>query len=68
MMKTSDRTAGIKRLINKIISPADFRGKRIALKANYNSDDDFPASTHLDVGRAQRNGSHERCLGGSWRL
>jgi uncharacterized protein (DUF362 family) len=48
-MKTSDRTAGIKTLINRIMSPSDCRGKKVALKANYNSDDDFPASTHLDT-------------------
>ena len=29
-----------------------FSGKRVALKANYNSADPFPASTHLDTLRA----------------
>ena len=27
----------------------DFSGKTVALKANYNSDDPFPASTHIDT-------------------
>lgn len=32
-----------------MVSASDFRGKRVALKANYNSDDEFPASTHMDT-------------------
>jgi uncharacterized protein (DUF362 family) len=47
--KTTDRAAGIKSLIDKMVSASDFRGKRVALKANYNSSDEFPASTHIDT-------------------
>jgi uncharacterized protein (DUF362 family) len=32
-----------------MVTAADYRGKKIALKANYNSADEFPASTHIDT-------------------
>lgn len=32
-----------------MVSASDFSGKSVAIKANYNSDDDFPASTHIDT-------------------
>lgn len=47
--KTTDRVTGIEVLLDRIGSRLDFRGKSVALKANYNSDDGFPASTHLDT-------------------
>ncbi|WXG47394.1 MAG: DUF362 domain-containing protein [Candidatus Atabeyarchaeum deiterrae] len=39
----------MKSLIAKMVSPSDYRGKEVALKANYNSADDYPASTHIDT-------------------
>ncbi len=51
IIKTSDRTSGIKTLMSQI-SPSTFAGKKVALKANYNSADPFPASTHIDTLKA----------------
>ncbi len=45
LLKTRDRNYGIGRLMEEFnISPLD-----VAIKANYNSADPFPASTHLDT-------------------
>ena len=44
----SDRISGL----NSILAEYDlsvFSGAKVALKANYNSDDAFPASTHIDT-------------------
>jgi uncharacterized protein (DUF362 family) len=46
VIKTSDRETGIRRLL-KHFRLNDFSGERVALKANFNSADPFPASTHL---------------------
>jgi uncharacterized protein (DUF362 family) len=46
--KTSDRTAGIRTLLSRF-ELGGFSGKRVALKANYNSADPFPASTHIET-------------------
>lgn len=51
ILKTADRAKGIQELIAKI-DLDDYKGKRVALKANYNSADPFPASTHIDTLRA----------------
>ena len=51
ILKTTDRATGIPALLNKL-SLDDYSGKQVALKANYNSADPFPASTHLDTLRA----------------
>ncbi len=51
ILKTSDRASGVPALLNKL-GLADYSGKQVALKANYNSADPFPASTHLDTLRA----------------
>lgn len=51
LLKTTDRATGIKRLFNEF-NLKRFRGKRVALKANFNSADPFPASTHPDTLRA----------------
>lgn len=51
VLKTNDRAAGIPALMNKFDLP-DFSGKTVALKANFNSADPFPASTHIDTLRA----------------
>jgi uncharacterized protein (DUF362 family) len=48
LLKTTDRNAGIKSLLRKF-DLSNFAGKRVALKANFNSADPFPASTHLDT-------------------
>lgn len=45
VIKTSDRLSGVKELL-KYFNMESLSGKRIALKANYNSQDPFPASTH----------------------
>jgi uncharacterized protein (DUF362 family) len=45
VVKTTDRAAGVKRLLEEY--PLDgLAGLKVALKANYNSADTFPASTH----------------------
>jgi uncharacterized protein (DUF362 family) len=41
-----DRKVGIRSLLGRF-DLDDFRGKRVALKANFNSADPFPGSTHL---------------------
>jgi uncharacterized protein (DUF362 family) len=45
--EASDRVSGIRRLMGKFDS-ASFKGARVSLKANFNSADPFPASTHLE--------------------
>jgi uncharacterized protein (DUF362 family) len=51
IIKTSDRKTGISTLLNSL-GLTDYAGKTVALKANYNSADPFPASTHIDTLRA----------------
>lgn len=51
LLKTSDRASGVRMLLGKF-GLEDFSGKRVAIKANYNSADAFPASTHLGTLRA----------------
>ncbi|MUM77224.1 DUF362 domain-containing protein [Pseudodesulfovibrio sp. F-1] len=48
IVRTDDRVQGIRTAMARF-DPARFRGARIALKANYNSADPFPASTHPDT-------------------
>lgn len=48
VIKTGDRKRGVKELL-KHFEPVSLSGKNIAIKANYNSADPFPASTHLDT-------------------
>ncbi len=48
LIKTNDRKFGIKKIFEKI-DLKDYYGKTIALKANFNSADPFPASTHIDT-------------------
>jgi uncharacterized protein (DUF362 family) len=48
LIKTDDRTAGIKSLLLEY-DLKEFSGKDIAIKANYNSADPFPATTHLQT-------------------
>lgn len=48
LIKTSDRTAGIKRAIDLLgINPV--KGKNVLLKPNFNTADPFPGSTHNDT-------------------
>lgn len=58
LIKTHKREEGIPILLNNF-PMADFQGKSIALKANYNSDDDFPASTHPHTLSALVNRLHD---------
>ena len=51
VLKTTDRATGVPALLEKF-DLGDYSGKAVALKANYNSADPFPASTHLDTLRA----------------
>jgi len=51
ILKTTDRANGVPALLNKL-GLGDYSGKQVALKANFNSADPFPASTHLDTLRA----------------
>jgi uncharacterized protein (DUF362 family) len=48
VIKTNDRKRGIKKLVESLPLD-DFSGRKIAVKANYNSADPFPASTHRDT-------------------
>jgi uncharacterized protein (DUF362 family) len=48
VIKTNSRESGIKELL-KYFDTGNISGKRVALKANYNSSDPFPASTHIDT-------------------
>ena len=51
ILKTSNRQTAVKKLLNQI-GLDDYSEKHVALKANFNSADSFPASTHLDTLRA----------------
>ncbi len=55
ILKTSDRKSAIPELM-KQFNLEDYSGKHIALKANYNSADPFPASTHIDTLRSIMEG------------
>ena len=48
LLKTSDRDSGVTKLLRKF-GLRGLSGKRVALKANFNSADPFPASTHPDT-------------------
>jgi uncharacterized protein (DUF362 family) len=51
LLKTTDRASGVAALLEKF-GLNDYSGKKVAIKANYNSADPFPASTHIDTLRA----------------
>ena len=51
VLKTTDRTTGVPALLGKFDLDGYSR-KQVALKANYNSADPFPASTHIDTLRS----------------
>lgn len=48
VIKTDDRDSGIRELLNHL-GTNDLSGKKVTIKANYNSADPFPASTHPDT-------------------
>ncbi|MDL5503976.1 MAG: DUF362 domain-containing protein, partial [Candidatus Methanoperedens sp.] len=48
IIKTDERSSGIKELL-KYFDTDKYSGKKISLKANFNSPDPFPASTHPDT-------------------
>ena len=48
IVKTEDRSKGIQTLLDDF-GMKGFKGRTVALKANYNSADRFPASTHPDT-------------------
>jgi uncharacterized protein (DUF362 family) len=45
LVGSTDREAAVRSLLGQTL-PADFSGKSVAIKANFNSADPFPASTH----------------------
>ena len=51
ILKTNNRATGVPALL-KNFDLSDYSGKKVALKANYNSADHFPASTHIDTLKA----------------
>jgi uncharacterized protein (DUF362 family) len=51
LVNESDRMKGIKKLLGRF-DLTGFKSSTVALKANYNSDDPFPASTHIETLRA----------------
>jgi len=57
-VRTENREEGIRKLLDRF-DLREFSGKKVALKANYNSADPFPASTHLDTLRTLVNGLKE---------
>jgi uncharacterized protein (DUF362 family) len=66
LIKTEDRVEGIKTLLDQF--NLDFQDDLVALKANYNSADPYPASTHIDTLRTlvthlQEKGAKEIKLG-----
>ncbi len=48
IISTSDRIAGVLNLMSRF-DLSEYSGRRVALKANFNSADPFPASTHIDT-------------------
>ncbi|WP_272699127.1 DUF362 domain-containing protein [Desulfovibrio sp. Fe33] len=48
VVRTGDRAKGVEQALAQF-DLTDFKGKSVALKANYNSADPFPASTHPDT-------------------
>jgi uncharacterized protein (DUF362 family) len=48
IVKAADRLAGLEKLFSSIKLPP-LEGKKVVIKPNFNSDDPFPATTHLDT-------------------
>lgn len=58
MINAADRNVAIRDMLGRF-DLAGFKGATVALKANYNSADPFPASTHVDTIRAIVEGLKE---------
>jgi uncharacterized protein (DUF362 family) len=58
LVKTSDRDSGIRKLFSNF-DLDKFSGQMVALKANYNSADPFPASTHPQTLKSLVESLHE---------
>ncbi len=61
-VRAENRDVGIRKLLDRF-DLREFDGKKVGLKANYNSADPFPASTHLDTLRTLVNGLREAGAG-----
>jgi uncharacterized protein (DUF362 family) len=48
LVRTTDRAEGIRRGL-AVLGPPSVRGRRVVVKPNLNSADEFPASTHADT-------------------
>ncbi|MDD3986090.1 MAG: DUF362 domain-containing protein [Methanobacterium sp.] len=48
LLKTNKRVEGIKKLL-EYFDISDFKSKKVGFKANFNSADPFPATTHPDT-------------------
>ncbi len=48
IIKNNDRTSAVEEIL-KVFDLENFSGQKVALKANYNSADQFPASTHPET-------------------
>jgi uncharacterized protein (DUF362 family) len=48
IVKTTNRAEGIKLLLEKF-ELSELKDKKVIIKPNYNSDDPFPATTHIDT-------------------
>jgi len=48
LIKTEDRVAALQTLF-KQIDLSSLKGKKVVIKPNFNSDDPFPATTHIDT-------------------
>ena len=48
VIKANDRSDGLEKLW-QVVSVPDLVGKTVVIKPNFNSDDPFPATTHLDT-------------------
>lgn len=62
IVKTADRVEGIRKAMAQF-DLTDFRGASVAIKANYNSADPFPASTHPDTLRTLITGIRDAGAG-----
>ncbi|MGF7119064.1 DUF362 domain-containing protein [Methanobacterium oryzae] len=63
LIKTTRRNIGISKLMEKL-SLNKFNNDEIAIKANFNSADPFPASTHIDTLEAIIKGLKDAGVGG----
>ncbi len=57
-VKTTDRADGVRRAM-ALLGPADWAGKSVLIKPNFNSADPAPGSTHMDVLRTVVTSLHD---------